>query len=155
MSIPLPIIGPTYVNSSLPVSNQVTRNFYIEVNPQGNEPLSFQPFPGLKAFASTTGAPGRGSGDHDGVHYTLSGSTLYSVTAGGTATAISGTIEGTGRCKLKSDGVSLVITTGVGKPYTYDGTTLTQGTDIDLPNASTVTFIKRFSTVNIKVGNLN
>jgi len=142
MAIPIPIIGPTYVNASLPVSNQVTRNFFIEVNPPSNEIVSFRPFPGLKPFATTDSNPNRGSGQHEGVYYTISGPTLYSVDSSGVSTS-RGTIEGTGRCVLKSDGPALVITTGIGKPFTFDGTTLTQGDDPDLPNAATVTFTKR------------
>ena len=55
-----------------------------------------------------------------------------------------GVIGGEDRCGLAEDEAgNLVITTGVGNPYQYDGTTLTQGTDIDLPHASTVTYINR------------
>lgn len=140
--IPFPLVGPTYTNRSLPVSSQVTRNFYIEVNPQGGEPVSFNPFPGLKAFSTGLGAD-RGMGELNDVLYKVSGGDLVKVSSAGTQTII-GTIEGSGRCELQEDQAgNLVITTGVGKPYSYDGTTLTQGTDIDLPNASTVTYINR------------
>ena len=140
--VPFPLVGPTYTNRSLPVSSQVTRGFYVEVNPQGNEPVSFNPFPGLKAFSTGSGA-NRGMGRLDGVLYTVSGSNLIKVSSAGVQTTI-GTIEGTGRCSLAEDQVgNLVIATGVGKPYEYNGTTLTQGSDNDLPNASTVTYINR------------
>ena len=137
----LPLIGPTYTNRSLPVSAQVTQNFYATVNQQGGEQLSFQPFPGLKAFATGTGYS-RGVGRLNNVLYEVMGTTLNKVASDGTVTSI-GAIEGTGRCGFAEDGTNLIITTGVGKPYTYDGTTLTQGTDADLPNASTVTYINR------------
>lgn len=140
--IPIPIIGPTYTNRSLPVSAQVTRNFYVEVNQQGNELVSFNPFPGLKPFSTGSGV-NRGMGRLDDVLYTVSGNTLFKISSTGVQTSI-GTIEGTARCKLEEDQVgNLVITTGVGKPFQYNGTTLTQGTDIDLPSASTVAYINR------------
>lgn len=137
----LPLIGPTYTNRSLPVGSQVTRNFYATVNDQGGEQLSFQPFPGLKAFATGTGFS-RGTGRLNNVLYEVMGTTLNKITSGGVVTSI-GTIEGSGRCGFDEDSTNLIITTGVGKPYTYDGTTLTQGTDVDLPNAHTVTYINR------------
>ena len=81
------------------------------------------------------------------------GTTLNKVASDGTVTSI-GTIAGTGRCILTNQmgftddaGTShsevLVITTGASKPYTYDGTTLTLGTDADLPNAATSSYINR------------
>lgn len=140
-NFPLPIIGPTYVNRSLPVSAQSTRNFYIEVNPSGNEILSFQPFPGLKPLLIADGED-RGLGRLKNVLYKVSGNTLYKVDSNFNQTEI-GTIEGVDRCSLDTDNNNLVITTGVGKPYSFNGATLTQGTDVDLPNASTVTFINR------------
>jgi hypothetical protein len=104
--------------------------------------VSFNPFPGLKPFSTGLGA-NRGMGRLKDVLYTVSGSNLVKVSSAGVQTTI-GSIEGNGRCSLEEDQVgNLVITTGVGKPYAYDGTTLTQGTDADLPNASTVTYINR------------
>lgn len=140
--LPFPVVGPTYVNRSLPVSAQVTRNFYIDLSLQGNEPVSLQPFPGLKPFATTGGGVNRGTGVLNNVLYTITGNTLYKVTSSGASTVI-GIIEGSGRCVLESDGENLVISTGVGKPYAYDGSILTQGTDEDLPNAATVTYNNR------------
>jgi hypothetical protein len=140
--LPFPVVGPTYVTRSLPVSAQVTRNFYIDLSPQGNEPASLQPFPGLKPFATTGSGKNRGMGVLNGVLYTITGTTLYSVTSLGASTSI-GTINGTGRCVLESDGTNLVITTGSTKPYAYNGSTLTLGTDVDLANSSTVTYNNR------------
>tara|TARA_R110002126_G_scaffold101189_10_gene233199 strand:- start:458 stop:1855 length:1398 start_codon:yes stop_codon:yes gene_type:complete len=137
----LPLIGPTYTNRSLPVGAQETQNFYVTVNDQGGEQLSFQPFPGLKPFATGVGFS-RGTAVSDGILYEVMGTTLNKVSSLGAVTSI-GTIEGAGRCGMQTDGTRLVIATGVGKPYIYDGTTLTQGTDADLPNASTVTYINR------------
>ena len=131
VGIPIPLVGPTYTNRSLPVSAQVTRNFYVEVNPQSAEIVSFQPFPGLKPFSTGVGA-NRGTGVLNDVLYTVSGNTLFSVDSLGAQTSI-GTIEGTGRCGIDDDGTNLIIATGVGKPYQYNGSVLSQGTDADLP----------------------
>lgn len=141
-TVRFPIVGPTYTNRSLPVSSQITRNFYIEVNPQGNELVSLMPFPGLPLFATAGNGVNRGTGTFKDIFYTISGSGLFSVNRGGVATLI-GTIPGSGRCNLQSDGNNLVIATGESKPLAWDGTTLTQGTDVDLPNASTVVYLNR------------
>jgi len=137
----LPLIGPTYTNRSLPVGAQQTQNFYVTVNAQGGEQLSFQPFPGLKPFATGTGFS-RGIGRLNNALYEVMGSTLNKISSSGAVTSM-GTIEGSGRCDFAEDGTNLVITTGAGKPYTFDGSVLVQGTDADLPNASTVTYINR------------
>lgn len=140
--VSVPLIGPTYTNRSLPVNAQMTRNFYAIVNEQGGEQLSFQPFPGLKPFATGTGFA-RGSGRLKNILYEVMGTTLNKVASNGAVTSI-GTIEGGTRCVLDEDqSGNLIITTGLGKPYSYDGSTLTQGTDIDLPNANTVAYINR------------
>ncbi|MEE8289574.1 MAG: hypothetical protein V3R25_09195 [Nitrosomonadaceae bacterium] len=142
-SVSIPLVGPTYTNRSLPVNSQVTQNFYLELNQEGGEPASLQPFPGLKPFANTTdGGPDRGFGAHLGVFYKITGTSLYSITSGG-VTSNKGTIPGSGRCKLESDGINLVITNDENKPLTWSGTVLTQGLDIDLPNAATVAYINR------------
>lgn len=140
--LPFPVVGPTYTNRSLPVSAQVTRNFYIDLSPQGNEPVSLQPFPGLKPFATTGFGVNRGVGKFNDDFYTVTGNTLFKVSSSGVSTSI-GTIDGIERCVLETDGNNLIISITTGKPYTYDGTTLTQGTDIDLPEAATVTYINR------------
>jgi len=140
--VSLPLIGPTYTNRSLPVGAQVTRNFYATINDQGGEQLSFQPFPGLKTFATGTGFA-RGAGRLNNVLYVVMGDNLNKVSSSGVVTEI-GAIEGSGRCVLAEDQAgNLIIATGEGKPYQYDGSSLTQGTDVDLPDANTVTYINR------------
>ena len=138
--ISIPLAGPTYTARSLPVGAQVTKNFYVEVDPSANEPTALMPFPGCKSFAVAGSTGSRGMGTFNGKAYSVSGTELYSVNQDGTSTLI-GTIAGTKRIKTVDDGSNLVITNGAGKPYAYDGTTLTQGTDSDLPNANTVAYI--------------
>ena len=140
--VSIPIVGPTYENRSFPVNNQVTQNFHIEVNDQGGEATALVPFPGLKSFATAGTGADRGFGEHAGVGYKVSGSELYSFDSLG-ATTLIGSIPGGDQCVLRSDGVNLVIAYGSGKPITWNGTTLTTGSDIDLPNASTVAYINR------------
>jgi hypothetical protein len=139
-TIEIPLVGPTYQSRSAPVGNQHTKNFYIEVDPQANEQAVLMPFPGCKYFTVSGSGAGRGVLEYGGNIYVVSGTELYRITSGGTATLI-GTISGSNRVGMADDGTNLVITVGDAKPYTYDGTTLTQGSDADLPNANTVIYI--------------
>lgn len=141
-TVPLPLAGPTYENRSYPVDRQITQNFHIDTNDQGGEQAALSPFPGLKPFGTTGAGLPRGFGEHAGVGYKVTGNTLYSFDSSGVATAI-GTIPGANRCWMRSDGVALVIAYGIGKPITWNGTTLTTGTDVDLPSADTVAYINR------------
>ena len=145
-TVPFPIVGPTYSNRALPVSNQQTRNFYVEVNPQGAELLSLMPFPGLKLFTTAGTGPNRGATAYDGKLYVVTGPSLYSVDSDQVVTNI-GSIDGEARCSfavsITSGGSTLSIATGVGKPYTWDGTTFTQGTDVDLASSNTVQYLNR------------
>ena len=141
-TIPIPLVGPTYTSSSLPVAAQQTRNFYIEIGQQANEIATFRSYPGLTLFATTEAGVNRGFGKYNNEAYAVTDQTLYKISSAGVATSI-GTISGTGQCDLQDDGVNLVITTGETKPYAYDGSTLTLGTDVDLSSSSTVTYINR------------
>lgn len=140
-NVPIPLVGPTYTSRSLPVSAQVARNFYIEGDQNSENILSFQPFPGAKLFAAPAGNNDRGIGVYKNELYKVTDNTLYKITEVGAITTI-GTISGSERCVLIEDTGRLVIAIGSGRPYSYDGSTLTQGTDSDLPTASTVTYIK-------------
>lgn len=140
VDVSIPVVGPTYTNRSLPVGAQHTQNFYIEINPASNEPVSLMPFPGLKSFATAGAGKGRGMALYNDEAYTVSGTELYKVASNGVTTLI-GTIAGTNRVSMVDDGSNLVIANGANKPYSYDGTDLNSGSDADLPNANTVAHI--------------
>jgi len=142
-NVPIPLVGPTYTSRSLEVASQVTKNFYIEVNntsPDNQTIAAFQPFPGLKPWATTTGID-RGMGVYNNELYKVSGQSLYKIDSLGTETLID-TINGFERCTLVEDNSNLVIATQTTKPYTYDGATVTLGTDPDLHTSNSVTYIK-------------
>lgn len=140
-SIEIPLVGPTYENRSVAVGNQHTQNFYVEANQQG-EAAALMPFPGLKAFATPGSGAARGLVDFNGILYAITGTELHRVDANGVSTLI-GTISGSNRCSMVYDGNNIVIANGSSKPYIYDGTTLSQGSDADLPNAKTVAHINQ------------
>lgn len=140
-SVNIPIVGPSNNQRDGQISSQVCRNFYIHVDGESSEDRALVQFPGALNLSSGTGAD-RGAGVYKGVLYVISGNTLFSVDSAGVKTSI-GTIAGTSQCVMTEDGLNLVIACQDGKPYKYDGSTLTQATDIDVPSAATVTYINR------------
>lgn len=139
MDIDIPLIGGTYQARSVPVGNQHTQNFYIEADPQSNE-AALMPFPGCKSWGSTGAGSGRGLHVYRDELYAVTGGNLYKVSINGTPTSI-GAISGTNRVVMDDDGTNLVIAIGSNFPYSYNGTTLTQGSDPDLPFANTCIYI--------------
>lgn len=134
--VDLNITGATYESRSAPLSSQITRNFYPEV--QDNEAalskFVLQSFPGLKLFGTASGT-NRGLFEHAGTLYKVTGTTLYTVDSSGTHTN-AGSIPGTGKCIFAPLVSDIVIVTG-GRAFVYDGS-VTEVTDSDLepPNGA-------------------
>lgn len=139
MDINIPLVGGTYQARSVPVGSQHTQNFYIEVDPNSNEP-ALMPFPGLKTWGTTGSGVGRGLHVYRDELYAVTGNNLYKVSVNGTPTSI-GVISGTNRVVMDDDGTNLVVAIGSNFPYNYNGTTLTQGSDPDLPHANSCIYI--------------
>ena len=138
MLVPVNLTGGTYKHKSLPVSAQVTRNFWPQKQSDAKSASEniLTSFPGLKSFGSQAGGLDRGMFEHLGILYKVTGNTLYTVSSNGTHTS-RGTIPDTGRCRFAPLGDSVIIVTG-GKPYICDGSTVTLISDSDLesPNAA-------------------
>ncbi len=134
MRVPINITGGTYQSRSRSLSNQRTVNLYPELikNPAGKESFVLHSTPGYKLFGGS-GATGsdRGMLEHKGVLYKVSGITLYSVDINGTDTSL-GTVQGSLPVVMRGFGDNVVIATGEGKAYQYNGTTTAEITDTDL-----------------------
>lgn len=117
MTLPIPLVGPSYQSRSIPLSAQITRGFYPEINRDSRAPTALHSFPGLKEFAQGSGKF-RGFGVHKSVLYVVQDQALFSVSSSGTLTEI-GTIPGSDICVLQSDGYSLFIANG-SRQYYYD-----------------------------------
>lgn len=132
MLVPINITGGTYKHKSLPLSAQVTRNFWPQKQPSTAEKSSYilESFHGLKLFGSQSGGVDRGMFEHRGVLYKVTGPTLYSVSSAGVHTSL-GSVSGNGRCIFDGIGANVVLVSG-GVPYVWDGSTLTIITDEDL-----------------------
>ncbi len=113
MRLPLPIEN-SYDSTRIGVSEQRTVNMYR------HSQRGWRQLPGQASFGDDTGA-GRGMLKMDGLLYVVIGTTLQSVASNGTFTSI-GTILGSSRVIMETDGVQLVITTGaVIYVYTVSG----------------------------------
>ena len=129
MRLTLPAIGQSYRHTDLPLSAQVTKNWVPEINTETSRVVTLQPFPGARLFSVGSGKD-RGATEWDSTLYMVAGTTLYSVDANGVRTSI-GSINGAGRCTFPASQEYLVIVTS-GLAYLYDGSTLTEISDVDL-----------------------
>ncbi len=140
MLVPLNITGETYQSRSLPLSAQVTRNFYPEVqdNPSTQSNFVLHPFPGCSLFGEASGI-NRGAFFHVGTLYKVTGTALYTVNASGTHTVI-GSIPGSARCIFAPIGSNIVIVTE-GRAFYYNGTVIAEVIDADLETPSSAAHI--------------
>lgn len=139
-TVPINITGASYKSRSLPLSAQVTRNFYPEVvdNPSAKSQFVLHSWPGLKSFGSADGLD-RGMFVHKGVLYKVTHTSLYSVNSEGTHTSL-GTIAGTARCTFAGMGDNLVVANGSGNVYEYTSS-VAEITDADLETPNFVTHL--------------
>lgn len=134
------LAGGTYRHADLTLNAQRTINFWPQVQDSKSAKASYiiESFPGLKAFSTGTGLD-RGMFEHLGLLYKLSGTTLYSVDSAGVQTSLD-TIPGDSRAVFDGFASSIVLAAD-GVAYTWDGSTLTTGTDADFETPQTVTVI--------------
>lgn len=132
VTVPINLTGGTYQHKSIPLSAQVTRNFWPQQQPteKGKSKYILEGYPGKKLFGTTTLGTDRGMFEHQGILYKVTGTTLYSVNSSGTHTSL-GTIPGVERCIFAPIGSNIVIEHATVR-YQWDGSTLTQITDTDL-----------------------
>jgi len=137
MLVPINITGASYKSRSLPLSAQVTRNFYPERldNEAAKSQFVLHSFPGMTVFSVQSGTD-RGMYELNDVLYKVTGTTLYSVDSAGASTSL-GTIPGSGRCVFSAIGMNLVIVAS-GRVWIWNLTTLTEASDpsFESPNAA-------------------
>lgn len=134
MLIPINITGGSYEHKSRPLSKQVTRNFWpqLQGTKKGRSEYILQSFYGLKDFYDGSGATmDRGMLQNQGTLYKITDTSLYTVSSAGVHTLL-GTIPGTNRCIIKALGAQIIIANGHGLIYVWDGSSLTQNTSANL-----------------------
>lgn len=143
----IPFATNSYKASALPISAQRLVNMYAEREPpDAKTAVAVFGCPGLVQLASLGNGPIRGFTNLAGILYVLSGGTLYSVAADGTATDVGSSVTGTDVVSMDNNGTQIVIRNGtLGYVYTVvDGFQLI--TDPDFHQGNTVTFVdQRFA----------
>lgn len=136
MSVPINLTGGSYKHRSLPLSNQVTRNFWpqLQQNEKERSRYILQSFYGQKAFGSQSGGTDRGMFEHQGVVYKITGTTLYTVASDGTHTS-RGSIPGSERCRFSALGSSIVVNTSTTR-YQWNGSVLAEVSDSDVEDGA-------------------
>ncbi len=147
MATSLPITNGFYVSDVLPLSHQECTNFFVR---QAQTPALVKEYlvgtPGIdeKTTTGTEQQVNRGSLVKNGIPYYVNGTSLYTVTMASTvvngvkvetftATPL-GTVEGTGRVPMATNGTQLMILVPGGAGYIYDenaGTPFQEITDGD------------------------
>lgn len=137
-TIPVNFVGAESKSRSRFWSSQSTVNLYIDLQGAGRTPTGLLPWPGEKVFSSGASGATRGMSLHNNKVYLILDTSLIEIDSDGNRATI-GTIPGTGRCSLDTDGTNLVIRNGL-KTYFYS-TSLAEITDSDLENAQTLCYI--------------
>lgn len=137
-TVPVNFIGGENNSRSRFWSSQSSVNLYVDVQKDGRTPSALLPWPGEKMFSA--GPPGttRGMIEHNELLYLIVDQDLIEIDSLGNRTN-RGTIPGTSRCVMATDGTNLVIRTG-GKSYNYVST-VAEIVDADLENAKTVAYV--------------
>lgn len=130
MKLPLPIA--TYRLPSPKASASRLVNCFIEQGAQGSAkgPVLLRRAPGIRTRVTLGDGPVRGVVVMAGTLYALSGQTLYAIDANWQATAATGSVPGSERVRIETNGTSIVIVRpSVGTGYSSDGATVSQITD--------------------------
>lgn len=141
MYIPINLTGGTYKHKSLPVSAQVTRNFYPQIieDPFTKDKYVLESFAGQTLFNVDEEEVGTGRGMfvHKQILYRVAGNILYSVTNIGVHTAL-GTIPGTDKC-IFTGLLNDVIVVVDRKVFIWNGVIISEVTDPDLQSPDSAT----------------
>ena len=125
-----------------------------KIESHGKSRAVLQQRPGLTTVSTLGTGPHRGSLEHVGVMYIVSGGSVYSVNSAETATFIASINTHTGRVGMASNGTQLIIVDGA-DGWLYNSTTMvwSQITDVDFVDAQQVVFFHgRFVVIKPNTG---
>lgn len=142
----------SYKNRSLPVSAQRCVNAYAERQPpDAKTQVSILGAPGLVSFATCGGGPIRGIHVMQGVPYVVSGGSLYSIAADGSAAFLGSVIDNNpNMVSMADNGTQVIIVTGT-SGYVWDATSgfrIISSTNFH--PAQTVTFFDNYFVLDWK-----
>ena len=144
-----PILGSSYVARSVNAADNRLVNLFAEIVPEaGKEPAFLSRAPGLRLLATVGTGPIRGLWSFGGYGYVVSGSELYKVDSGWTATLL-GSVSGSGPVSMSDNGTQLFVACN-GPSYIYNSVTnaFAQITDVDFPGAVMVSYLDGYFVFN-------
>ncbi len=137
----------TYNHRAKPLS-MIQQNCYLEQNPLNSKNLiTLLGCYGVDDFATPGNGPLRGGRVIKGIPYVVSGMELYSLTSTGAATLL-GTIPNLDRVSIAGDGNNVMVVTKQ-DGYVWDGSSVTQITDVDFPGADWVDYLDTYFVIGI------
>jgi hypothetical protein len=137
-----------YQHRSKPVAAQRLVNCWLEKSPVGaKNPVALIGSYGIADFTTAGTGYLRGGLVVKNVACVVSGTGLYRISSGGTATLL-GTVPNLDRVSMAGDGTNIMIVTG-GDGYVWNGTTVAQITDPDFPGADWVVYLDGYFVIGI------
>lgn len=134
----------SYRLRSLPASAQRLQNLFAEQEPpDARAPLVLKSTPGLRPFATVGAGPIRGMVVMNDALYVVSGSGVYRVNAGGTATGL-GTVGGSGPVTMATNGTQIALVTSAAT-HVVSSTAVSAVTDTDFPGAGSVDYLDGYA----------
>lgn len=130
------LIGPSYVQRSLPFDAQRTVNLFPIIDEAGAETASLLGTPGLSLFCVCGAGPHRGSfRSANGRTFVVSDSRLFEVLIDGSSVFRGNLLTSNGRVSMTEGLTQLAISDGIKLYYlTYSNNNFAQVTDSDLPS---------------------
>lgn len=149
-----PILGSSYVASSVNAADSRMVNLYPEIVPEaGKEPAFLKRCPGLSLLATVGSGPIRGEHRLGSFLYIVSGDSFYKVDTSWNSTLIGVVFGSSGSVSMADNGTQIFIACQ-GPSFIYNSTTLAFGqiTDPDFPGAVTVDYIDGYFVFNEPFG---
>lgn len=147
------LVGPSYVERSLPFDCQRTINLYPVVNEtkMGKEVTALYGTPGLTNFTTAGAGPIRAVfASTNGRAFCISASELYEISSTGVITARGTLNSSSGTCSMTENPTQLAMCDGTDAyTFIYSSNTFADITDADFPtSAGTITFVDGYFVVN-------
>lgn len=144
------LVGPTYVERSLPFDAQRSINLYAVSDPMGKEIAAMYGTPGLSLFCTAGSGPIRAMFiSSNGRLFAVSGLNLFEISSLGVVTNLGTLLTNSSICYMTENPTQLFICDGTnGYTLTYASNAFAQVTDADFPVASTATFIDGYTVVS-------
>jgi hypothetical protein len=148
----LGLVGGSYQERSLPFDAQRTVNLYpvVDETGQGKEPTALYGTPGLLIFNTCGIGPIRGLFySTNGRLFAVSATQLYEVSSSGVETLRGTLITDVTKITMVENTTQLIICDSTNLyTFTYSTNTFAQVTDVDFPDAGTVTMLDGYTIVN-------